>query len=61
MYSALTEGTWKGKAPEADGHIRALLFPNLRRKQVQVRSSCGGWAGDGQACMLAWVPRTSSG
>lgn len=62
MYSALTEGAWKEKAPEADGHIRALLFPNLRRKQVQVRSSCGGWVGRGRAAsMLAAVPRISSG
>jgi hypothetical protein len=35
VYSALTEGAWKERAPDSRGHITALLFPNLRRSQVQ--------------------------
>lgn len=42
VYSALTEGAWKERAPEADGFINALLFPNLRRSQVQVRATWWG-------------------
>jgi len=50
VYSALTEGAWKERAPEGDGHISALLFPNLRRKQVQVRPCCGAGLALGRAC-----------
>ena len=47
VYSALTEGAWKERAPEVDGFINALLFPNLRRSQVQVRvtGECSGMPG----------------
>lgn len=40
IYSALTDSTWvatAGLAPEA-AHLSSVIFPNLRREQVQVRS-----------------------
>ena len=59
VYSALADGGWRARAPEADGRLQALVFPNLHRDQVQVRAQrpagtracrrgcCGGsaWAG----------------
>ncbi len=41
IYSALTNGSWAataGLAPEA-AHLSSVIFPNLRREQVKVRSA----------------------
>jgi hypothetical protein len=38
VYSCLSNGSWMQAAPEAQGGLRAVIFPNLRREQVEVRS-----------------------
>ena len=44
VYSVLSEGTWRAAAPETDGFINAVVFPNLQREQVQVRVGGPGQA-----------------
>lgn len=39
IYSALTNASWRQRAPDSEGYLRAVIFPNLRREQVQV----GAW------------------
>ncbi|EFN55147.1 hypothetical protein CHLNCDRAFT_134237 [Chlorella variabilis] len=35
IYSALTNASWRQRAPDSEGYLRAVIFPNLRREQVQ--------------------------
>lgn len=37
VYSALADGGWRRRAPDGDGRLQAVIFPNLRREQVEVR------------------------
>lgn len=37
VYSALADGAWRRRAPDGDGRLQAVIFPNLRREQVEVR------------------------